>query len=236
VETIRSHRYFGRQKKLQYLLKWKGYPENDNTWEPATQVHASQLVKQYHARRPATTIRTLLLQRKMNHLPSSWIPSLTPLPQPQVITLYSPSSHLLGDPRLPILRLERSSRACSDTPRLPLTASRSSSHINALTPLTHTPSQPPLRAKSVTVDSTTDISRTPWLWTYRKPCEYCHPLFHSATPPPHSSAGLNLSTPHTQTSPSSYQSSTCPSPPLSPQMTPHPVRHPQLVTIRNHTL
>jgi hypothetical protein len=62
VETIRSHRYFGRQKKLQYLLKWKGYPESDNTWEPATQVHAPQLVKQYHARRPASAIKTLLLQ------------------------------------------------------------------------------------------------------------------------------------------------------------------------------
>jgi hypothetical protein len=48
VETMRSHRYFGQQKKLQYLLKWKGYPKSDNTWEPADQVHAPQYVKQYH--------------------------------------------------------------------------------------------------------------------------------------------------------------------------------------------
>jgi hypothetical protein len=34
VEAIRSHRHFGRQRKLQYLLKWKGYPESNNTWEP----------------------------------------------------------------------------------------------------------------------------------------------------------------------------------------------------------
>src|SRR5579863_10670853 len=40
VEQIRSHRRHGRRKQLQYLLKWKGYPESDNTWEPADQVHA----------------------------------------------------------------------------------------------------------------------------------------------------------------------------------------------------
>jgi hypothetical protein len=216
VETIRSHRYFGRQKKLQYLLKWKGYPESDNTWEPATQVHAPQLVKQYHTRHPASAIKALLLQRNTNHSPSSWTPSTTP-PQSQT-TLYSPSSHSPGDDRLPILRLERSSGPCSDTPRLPLIASKNSSRVNALTPPTHTPSQPLLPARSATVDSMTDTSRTPWLWTYRKPREYRHPLFHSATPPPPFSAGLDPSTPHTLTSPSSYQSPTCPSPPT----TPHP--------------
>src|SRR5579863_7574009 len=50
VEQIRSHRCHRRRKQLQYLLKWKGYPESDNTWEPADQVHASDLVKAYHQR------------------------------------------------------------------------------------------------------------------------------------------------------------------------------------------
>jgi len=32
VEAIRSHK--GSGKKRLYQIKWKGYPESDNTWEP----------------------------------------------------------------------------------------------------------------------------------------------------------------------------------------------------------
>src|SRR6266446_5503855 len=49
VERIVAHRRFGRSKRLQYLIKWKGYPESDNSWEPADQVHAPDLIKQYHS-------------------------------------------------------------------------------------------------------------------------------------------------------------------------------------------
>src|SRR6266436_3675674 len=49
VERIVAHRTFGRSKSLQYLIKWKGYPESDNSWEPSDQVHAPDLVKYYHS-------------------------------------------------------------------------------------------------------------------------------------------------------------------------------------------
>jgi hypothetical protein len=45
VEQIHSHRTWGRSKTLQYLIKWKGYPESDNTWENANQIHAPELIK-----------------------------------------------------------------------------------------------------------------------------------------------------------------------------------------------
>ncbi len=38
VETIRNHRHHGRGKQLQYLVKWMGYPESNNTWEPTDNV------------------------------------------------------------------------------------------------------------------------------------------------------------------------------------------------------
>ncbi len=49
VERIVAHRVFGQSKCLQYLIKWKGYPESDNSWEPADQVHAPDLVKTYQS-------------------------------------------------------------------------------------------------------------------------------------------------------------------------------------------
>src|SRR5712672_2861260 len=52
VETIINHRLFGQRKTLQYLIKWKGYPLSDNTWEPVDNVHAPEIVKQYHQRHP----------------------------------------------------------------------------------------------------------------------------------------------------------------------------------------
>jgi hypothetical protein len=54
VKAIVNHCLYGRKETLQYLLKWKGYPHVDNTWEPADQVHAPALVKSYHKRRPLT--------------------------------------------------------------------------------------------------------------------------------------------------------------------------------------
>src|SRR5258708_9805851 len=48
MEKIVNHRHTGRARTLQYLVKWIGYPEADNTWEPADQVHAPQLIKAYH--------------------------------------------------------------------------------------------------------------------------------------------------------------------------------------------
>jgi len=52
VELIKSHRRHGRSRKLQYLIKWKGYPESDNTWENADQIHAPDLIKLYHKGNP----------------------------------------------------------------------------------------------------------------------------------------------------------------------------------------
>jgi len=52
VEAIVNHRRYGRQHHLQYLIKWKGYPSSDNTWEPEENVHAEDLVKEYHRRHP----------------------------------------------------------------------------------------------------------------------------------------------------------------------------------------
>ena len=48
VEAIRSHRRQGRGRQLQYLVKWLGYPESDNMWEPAGHLQTLVLLKGYH--------------------------------------------------------------------------------------------------------------------------------------------------------------------------------------------
>jgi hypothetical protein len=61
VEQIKAHRNFSRSKRPQYLIKWKGYPKSDNTWEDAADVHAPELIKQYHKHRPPQKIKGRLL-------------------------------------------------------------------------------------------------------------------------------------------------------------------------------
>jgi len=52
VEEIRDKRK--RRNKTEYLIKWKGYSEVENTWVRAEDIHAPELLTQYHQRRSAT--------------------------------------------------------------------------------------------------------------------------------------------------------------------------------------
>ena len=52
VENVLRHQYFGKGRNLQYLIKWKGYPTADNTWEPVEQVFAPTKVQAYHRAHP----------------------------------------------------------------------------------------------------------------------------------------------------------------------------------------
>ena len=58
VESIHSHWYFGRNKKLQFLIRWKGYAPSDDTWEPADSMHAPDLVREYKQRMPGFHINS----------------------------------------------------------------------------------------------------------------------------------------------------------------------------------
>ena len=41
------------RRRLVYLIKWKGYPDSENSWEPAINVkNAPQLIERFHARYP----------------------------------------------------------------------------------------------------------------------------------------------------------------------------------------
>jgi Chromo (CHRromatin Organisation MOdifier) domain len=49
VECILASHCFGRRRKLQYLVKWLGYPLSENSWQDTTDVHALDLVREFQA-------------------------------------------------------------------------------------------------------------------------------------------------------------------------------------------
>jgi hypothetical protein len=64
--VIRAYRY--RNHKLQYLIKWRGYPESDNTWEPVENVQAPLLTRKYHEAHPLEDKRAAKRVSKISSL------------------------------------------------------------------------------------------------------------------------------------------------------------------------
>jgi hypothetical protein len=44
VEKILDMKQKGQGCKMHYLIKWKGYPTSDNSWEPEENVQAKDLI------------------------------------------------------------------------------------------------------------------------------------------------------------------------------------------------
>ena len=56
VEQILDSRKYRNQ--LQYLVKWQGYDQGHNSWEPATNLtHCTELIKTFHTKHPAAPRR-----------------------------------------------------------------------------------------------------------------------------------------------------------------------------------
>jgi Chromo (CHRromatin Organisation MOdifier) domain len=51
VEQIVNSRRWGHDRRLQYLLRWKGYSHAYDSWQDATEVHAPRLVREYYTRK-----------------------------------------------------------------------------------------------------------------------------------------------------------------------------------------
>jgi Chromo (CHRromatin Organisation MOdifier) domain len=77
VEQVLDSRHSGRKKQLQYLLKWKGYSEVHNSWGPADQVHATELIEDYHKQKltAVKSIKRLVIKPSINMSQST--PSFT---------------------------------------------------------------------------------------------------------------------------------------------------------------
>ncbi len=56
VEKILDSRRFGRGRKLQYLVKWKGYPDSDNEWVDKKNVHADEAIREFKIQNSASEV------------------------------------------------------------------------------------------------------------------------------------------------------------------------------------
>ena len=52
VEEILQSQKFGRQHKVQYLIKWKGYPDSENQWVDWDNVHADEALADFKKKNP----------------------------------------------------------------------------------------------------------------------------------------------------------------------------------------
>ena len=65
VEKILDSQLFSRRRRLQYLVKWKGYPDLDNMWVDKDDVFADDKVRAFKESNPnaRTHIRTAKITR-----------------------------------------------------------------------------------------------------------------------------------------------------------------------------
>ncbi len=77
VEKILDSRHFGRRRKKQYLIKWKGYPDSDNEWVDKTNVHAPEAIREFENRNPANQAHISRGNTSESLIPSSPSPTTT---------------------------------------------------------------------------------------------------------------------------------------------------------------
>ena len=56
VEQILDSRTRGRNRRIQYLVKWVRYPNSDNQWLDADQLTADEAIREFKQRRPDTVV------------------------------------------------------------------------------------------------------------------------------------------------------------------------------------
>ena len=69
VEEILQSRKSGRGRKVQYLVKWKGYPESDNQWVDWDDLHADEMIADFKKKNPAAVshIKAAGSQEEFDH-------------------------------------------------------------------------------------------------------------------------------------------------------------------------
>jgi hypothetical protein len=73
VEKILDSRHFSRRRRLQYLVKWEGYPDADNMWVDKDDVFADDKVREFKNSNPDTATHI----RSTSFAKSPYLPTTT---------------------------------------------------------------------------------------------------------------------------------------------------------------
>lgn len=94
VECIKDSRL--QRGKLEYLVKWKGYPQEESTWEPANNLkHCRKLVNDFHVKHPSAPQRISALT--FSRLPFRPYTNLTELSTSCKIWDWTTGKHIEGN-------------------------------------------------------------------------------------------------------------------------------------------
>jgi hypothetical protein len=80
VEQVLQSRRFGRQKKKQYLVRWKGYSPAHDSWVDEGDIHAPELIQEFHDQH-STAVQSMFIRTTFSaqtDSPESPTPPVTP--------------------------------------------------------------------------------------------------------------------------------------------------------------
>ena len=98
VEEILDSRKHGRGRKVQYLVKWKGYPSSDNQWVNWDDMHTKEALAEFRRQNPEA-ISHIKRGKNEEQDPSSLMQSDAPTLSTPLLD--SPAGSTISDPFVP---------------------------------------------------------------------------------------------------------------------------------------
>ena len=196
AEKILDSRRFSRKCKLQYLVKWKGYPDSENQWVDKDDVFADKALQEFKTLNPDSEVHIRHLYIPEDHIPTlsaKHMPSPTPSTIEDVIL---PSSNPQDYPISCIFRqliepkhgqvspdfLEYQDTGSANARGNQEGTSMEANGVGMEAGANH--QSLPQSSSPVSVTTISDISNL--LCTHNGPAEYCHEHKHNPVfvPPP----------------------------------------------------
>ncbi len=97
VKKILDSQHFGRRWKLQYLIKWKGYPNSDNEWVDKKDVHTDEAIREFKNQNPTSNVHINQGYSSESLIPSS--PTTTSLTRTLTSFMTDVNQYYLGSPK-----------------------------------------------------------------------------------------------------------------------------------------